>query len=130
MKKFLLVPDSFKGTLSSKQICDIMSERILEHFPLAEVISIPVADGGEGKMDHQSLQGKVISGVARRAKEKSVPVVAVVGGVEGDVSEVYGRGVTSVFSINRLPEDFSVSRYKSEDNLSQTMDNIIRILKI
>ena len=28
MKKFLLVPDSFKGTLSSKQICDIMSERI------------------------------------------------------------------------------------------------------
>ena len=85
---------------------------------------------GEGKMDHQSLQGKVISGVARRAKEKSVPVVAVVGGVEGDVSEVYGRGVTSVFSINRLPEDFSVSRYKSEDNLSQTMDNIIRILKI
>ena len=85
---------------------------------------------GEGKMDHQSLQGKVISGVAKRAKEKLVPVVAVVGGVDGDVSEVYEKGVTSVFSINRLPEDFSVSRYKSEENLSQTMDNIVRMLKM
>ena len=85
---------------------------------------------GEGKMDSQSLSGKVISGVARRAKAKNVPVIAVVGGVEGDVSEVYDFGVTSVFAINRLPEDFSVSRYKSEENLAKTVDNILRLLKI
>ncbi len=85
---------------------------------------------GEGKIDSQSLQGKVIHGVAKRAKEKDVPVIAVVGGVDGDISEVYKLGVNSVFTINRLPEDFSVSRYKSEENLDQTMDNIVRILKI
>lgn len=85
---------------------------------------------GEGKMDSQSLQGKVISGVARRAARKNVPVIAVVGGVDGDVSAVYEMGVNSVFTINRMPEDFSVSRYKSEENLGNTVDNILRILKI
>ena len=84
---------------------------------------------GEGKMDTQSLQGKVVCGVAQRAARKGVPVIAVVGGVEGDVSPIYGMGVTSVFTINRLPEDFSVSRHKSEENLRETVDNIVRLLK-
>ena len=51
MKKFLIIPDSFKGTLSSKKICDVIKERISVDFPTAEAISIPVADGGEGSVD-------------------------------------------------------------------------------
>ena len=51
MKKILLVPDSFKGTMSSAEICSIMEEAIKTHFPDATIISIPVADGGEGSVD-------------------------------------------------------------------------------
>jgi glycerate kinase len=51
MKKAVLIPDSFKGTLSSSEICEIMRERILFHFPGCEVAAIPVADGGEGSVD-------------------------------------------------------------------------------
>ena len=51
MKKFIIVPDSFKGTLSSKQICEIIRERILIYYPKAEILSFPVADGGEGSVD-------------------------------------------------------------------------------
>ena len=51
MKKIVLVPDSFKGTMSSTEICGIMSEEILKQIPDAEIISIPVADGGEGTVD-------------------------------------------------------------------------------
>ena len=51
MKKFVLIPDSFKGTLSSEEICKIMKEQILSHFNDACVVSIPVADGGEGSVD-------------------------------------------------------------------------------
>ena len=51
MKKFVLIPDSFKGTLTSSRVCDIISECILERHPDAEIIKIPVADGGEGSVD-------------------------------------------------------------------------------
>ena len=51
MKKFVLIPDSFKGTLSSKEICDIMERGIKSHFSDALTVSIPVADGGEGSVD-------------------------------------------------------------------------------
>lgn len=84
---------------------------------------------GEGKLDSQSLQGKVVSGVAMRSAAKNVPVIAIVGGVEGDISAIYSMGVTSVFTVNRLPEDLSVSRYKSAENLRGTADDIIRLLK-
>ena len=47
MKRYVLVPDSFKGTLTSMEICEILREEILSAKPEAEVISIPVADGGE-----------------------------------------------------------------------------------
>lgn len=85
---------------------------------------------GEGKIDSQSLEGKVVYGVATRAKAKGVPVISVVGGIDGDISALYELGVNSVFSINRMPEDFSISRYKSAENLKNTVDNIFRILKI
>lgn len=50
MNKVILIPDSFKGTLSSTQICEISAE-ITKQFPSCKVISIPVADGGEGSVD-------------------------------------------------------------------------------
>ena len=46
--KFVLIPDSFKGTLSSEQICEIAKEKVEKHFPGAETACVPVADGGEG----------------------------------------------------------------------------------
>ena len=51
MKKVILIPDSFKGTMSSARICSIMKDTILNHYPECEVVSIPVADGGEGSVD-------------------------------------------------------------------------------
>lgn len=51
MAKYVLIPDSFKGTLSSADICRIASEEILRLEPEAEICAIPVADGGEGTVD-------------------------------------------------------------------------------
>ena len=51
MAKYVLIPDSFKGTLSSEEICRIASEKILRLEPEAEICAIPVADGGEGTVD-------------------------------------------------------------------------------
>jgi glycerate kinase len=85
---------------------------------------------GEGKIDSQSLRGKVVIGVARKAKTKGVPVIAIVGGADGDMSGAYEQGVTAIFTINRLPQDLSVSKKFSRENLAFTMDNVLKTLKI
>ncbi len=85
---------------------------------------------GEGKIDGQSLRGKVVIGVARQAKKQNVPVISIVGGADGDMTKAYEEGVSAIFTINRLPQDFSISRADSEQNLAFTMDNVLRALKI
>lgn len=59
---------------------------------------------GEGRLDSQSLRGKVVIGVARRAKRLGKRVIAIVGGAEGELEAAYAEGVTAVFTTNRLPE--------------------------
>ncbi|MDD3227150.1 MAG: glycerate kinase [Tissierellia bacterium] len=84
---------------------------------------------GEGKLDTQSLRGKVVIGVGKRAKNKNIPVTVIAGGAAANIDEAYDMGVTSIFTINRLPEDFEISRYKSNENLEATIDNILRLIK-
>lgn len=51
MRKYVIAPDSFKGTMSSIEICDLIEQIILELDPDAKVDKVPVADGGEGLVD-------------------------------------------------------------------------------
>lgn len=84
---------------------------------------------GEGKIDAQSLGGKVVVGVARRAKALGVPVVAIVGDIEDPVEAVYQEGVAGIFSINRLAIDFDQAKKRSEKDLFLTLDNLLRFLR-
>lgn len=85
---------------------------------------------GEGKLDSQSLRGKVVIGIAERAKKQNKYVISVVGGADdSEIQAAYDMGVTAVFPINRLPQDFSVSRHHSVENLGYTVDSIIRLIK-
>ena len=83
---------------------------------------------GEGRIDSQSAQGKVISGVASRAKKAGVPVVALVGEIGPGFEALYGQGLTAVFSINRAPQPFSESRRHAGENLALAVENIARLL--
>jgi len=46
--KIILAPDKFKSCMTSPEICRIMSEAIHAELPDAEIISLPMADGGDG----------------------------------------------------------------------------------
>lgn len=46
--KIVLSPDSFKDSLSTQQVCAAMAEGIHRADSSAEVVQIPMADGGEG----------------------------------------------------------------------------------
>ncbi|BAL00947.1 glycerate kinase [Oscillibacter valericigenes Sjm18-20] len=51
MKKIVLAPDSFKGTMTSAEVCGELVAAIHGVYPEAEVVSLPVADGGEGSVE-------------------------------------------------------------------------------
>ena len=46
--KFILAPDSFKGTMTAATVAATMSAGVRDVFPDAECIEVPMADGGEG----------------------------------------------------------------------------------
>lgn len=64
------------------------------------------------------------------ARKKKACVIALVGGVDGDMKASYNMGVTAIFSINRLPEDFSISKNKSAENLAATVQDVLRVIKV
>lgn len=83
---------------------------------------------GEGRLDSQSLRGKVVIGVAQRAKAAGIPVIAVVGDAEDNLDGAYEAGVTAVFPINRRARSFQEIRHLSRSFLAQTAGDILRLI--
>ena len=84
---------------------------------------------GEGRIDAQSVQGKVISGIARRTAPRNIPLVAIVGGIGPGAEAAYDLGVTAMFSINRAAEPFAESAPKSAENYRRTLSDLLRLIK-
>ena len=51
MKKIILIPDSFKGTVTASEFCTISQKVLKTYFPDCNILSLPLADGGEGTTD-------------------------------------------------------------------------------
>lgn len=49
--KIVVAPDSFKDCLSAKKVAENIAKGIYSVFPNAEIIKIPISDGGEGLLD-------------------------------------------------------------------------------
>ncbi|MGP1458457.1 MAG: glycerate kinase family protein [Treponema sp.] len=84
---------------------------------------------GEGRLDGQTLRGKVVTGVAKRAKNAGVPVIAVVGDAADGIDGVYELGVSAVFSINRLAIPFAEANKRAAPDLEHTVKNILRLIR-
>lgn len=52
-KTFVLAPDSFKESMTAKEVCVAMEKGLRRVYPSANYIHVPMADGGEGTV--QSL---------------------------------------------------------------------------
>ena len=49
--KFVLAPDKFKGSLSGLEFCDAVHKGISKILPDAEILCLPLADGGDGTIE-------------------------------------------------------------------------------
>jgi len=70
---------------------------------------------GEGKIDSQTQQGKVIAGVAKKAKERQIPVMAICGILELSVHECNELGLKHVRDLKSLTN----TTEEAEKNASQ-----------
>lgn len=85
---------------------------------------------GEGRIDGQSVFGKVPVGVAKRAKKYGLPVLAITGGIGSGAEAVYEHGVDSIISIVSEPMTLGKAISKSEALLEETAERAMRLLKI
>ena len=85
---------------------------------------------GEGRLDSQSLRGKVVAGVARRCRQAGVPAVAIVGDIGEEIDPIYQEGISAVLSINRIAADFRQVRGRSASDLRLTVDTLFRLLSL
>ena len=84
---------------------------------------------GEGRIDSQSVHGKVISGIAGRTKPRNIPLLALVGGIAEDAAAGYDLGVTAMFSIDRSAQDFWEYAPKSAVYYQRTLEDILRLIR-
>lgn len=61
--KIIIAPDSFKESLSAKNVALAIQKGLMRVWPLAEYVLIPMADGGEGTVEAiiESLHGELIT---------------------------------------------------------------------
>jgi glycerate 2-kinase len=94
-QKFVIAPDSFKGSLSSKEAAIAIESGIRDVIPDAQVVKVPMADGGEGTVEAVI---EAVGGEYRRATVKSpvmLDIEAAWGLIEGGQTAVIEMAAAS-----------------------------------
>lgn len=84
---------------------------------------------GEGRIDSQSVHGKVISGVAKRTSAQDVPLIAIVGKIDDSADCAYDAGVAAVFSTNRSGLPFEELKDRCREDYRKTLCDVLRLIR-
>ncbi|GKX60516.1 glycerate kinase [Leminorella grimontii] len=79
---------------------------------------------GEGRIDSQTVNGKVPIGVARVSKRYGKPVIAIAGSLSSDVEVVYQHGLDAVFSVLYKITSLDDALKQAADNVKMTARNV------
>lgn len=65
--KIIVAPDSFKGSLSAKEVCDNIEIGIKKIYNDVEIIKIPMANGGEGTLETliHATNGRILKAIVK-----------------------------------------------------------------
>ncbi len=81
---------------------------------------------GEGKIDEQTLNGKLIQGVMRLAKEFELPVLAVCGKLDVPLEELQTKGVQDVLEIQDTSKDLDYNMKNAAKLLTEKTANYFK----
>lgn len=83
---------------------------------------------GEGRLDSQTIYGKVPIGVAKRAKKYGKPVYAIAGFLGEGAQAVYDHGIDAVISAIVAPISLGEAIQKSPQAIENAAENLMRII--
>ncbi|EST51829.1 glycerate kinase [Brevibacillus panacihumi W25] len=84
---------------------------------------------GEGKLDEQTMAGKVIAGVCKKAKPYQIPTIAICGGMELTSEQMDEIGLLAGFSIVPKPCSLDEAMEQAEGWVQERVEQIIRFMK-
>lgn len=93
------------------------------------LVSSQLVITGEGRLDAQSTRGKTVNGVARKALERGLPVLALGGEIATGAEALHEIGVTAMFPIAGGPVDRRESMLKAAQLITRTSREIARLLR-
>ena len=106
-------------------------EIVTEALGLAEQVKdATLVITGEGRIDSQTINGKVPIGVAKVAKRFNKPVIGIAGSLTADVGVVHQHGVDAVFSVLYSICSLEEALGNAGQNVRMTARNIAASLKI
>lgn len=82
---------------------------------------------GEGMMDNQTLNGKTPFGIAQRAVQRGIPVIAIAGSLGTEVDALYDS-MGSIFGTVRSPQSLPQVLDEADKNLTRTARNVAATL--
>ncbi|WP_312688800.1 glycerate kinase [Kosakonia sp.] len=84
---------------------------------------------GEGRIDSQTVHGKVPVGVAKVAKRYAIPVIGIAGSLTADVEVVHHHGIDAVFSVIYKVCSLDDALANAGENVRMTARNVAAVLK-
>ena len=84
---------------------------------------------GEGKIDEQTLNGKLIQGVVALGVRESIPVIAVCGKLEIEKEQLKKRGVFDVFEIQDSAKELGYNMKHAASLLTAKTTEYFKLLK-
>ena len=85
---------------------------------------------GEGRIDSQTIHGKVPVGVARVAKRYQIPVIGIAGSLTADVGVVHQHGLDAVFSVLHRICSLDEALTEAGTNVRMAARNIAATIKV
>ena len=85
---------------------------------------------GEGQLDFQTVYNKAPIGVAWRARERGIPVVAVSGSLGQGFEDVHAEGIDAVASIVSAPMSLEEASTRGEELLADAVAEAMRFMKV
>ncbi len=83
---------------------------------------------GEGTIDEQTKNGKLISGICSMAAKHKVPVIGFCGNLNVTLGDLKSIGLQAAFSIINEPMDLSTALLRTEILLKKSAENVTRLI--